>query len=1200
MNLRRLYTSFSVEFWHSFRRPLFAMLALIVVLTAFGLASGHMQISSGETSVGGKKAWITSEFAQTQTMTYLVLLYYAFFIAVAAGLTLIRDREVKVDVLLHSTPLTPAEYVWGRFLAVIGSFVVLMGVQVAATAFFNHAVPNASAQEMRGPFALSNYVVPVATIGLPFLVFFTGMSMAVGERTRSAVLVFVLPVAALLISGFFLWTWSPSWLDLRVNQILQVVEPSGYRWLNETHLKVDRGVEFYNTQPVPYDGLFWLNRLWLVLVGMGAVLVTVRSVEKSVRGAVISKRGLRKRRKQVVEAGEWQEARAGAVHALEMRSGVPSFVDTVRRVAGAELRELRRQAGLYIFVPLILIQSIGNIMFAVGAFDTPLLLTPGTTAATIANQLSTLVCLLLLFYTVESLERERTTGFAPILYSTPMRTAAFLTGKALANSVVVLVVLLASLVACMIALAIQGTVPFSLRPYVLLWGLLLMPTFLGWMAFVTAAYAAVGNRYGAYALSLALLIFTGYRALTDKMSWAGNWILWGAGRWSDIGLLETDRSAIIWNRIMVLGCAVFFTVVAVKLFARRGGDAVRTMHALAPKRVFRTVGRMLPYAAVPLIAAFVLMYQVSQGIGGGAQKKADKNYWGKNLKTWLDAPLPDIARTDINVELDPDRHWISSQGTVVLVNALDSTLARIPLTGGRHWKNLAWTMNGADYTPDNSQGLYIFTPPHPLKQGDSIIVGWKFDGRFPDGITRRGENTSEFILPSGIVLTGFSPSFMPVVGYQEQTGMTRENQMDAKRYPRDYWKGITRAGYGATAWFPAQITVTAPEEYTLNSVGVCTRNTVQDGKRTQVWETDAPVKILNIVGGRWKVKEGKANTAVYYHAGHPYNVDEMAAALDDSRQWFSEWFMPYPWRELKLSEFPGLANYAQGFGTNITFSENIGFLTKNDAKTDASYLVTAHEAAHQWWGNMLTPADGPSGDFLSEGAAHFSVLLLFEKTKGARARMEFAKGIESRYNDRRRADDERPMYDVDGKRDSDNTIIYDRGGWVFWMLYDFMGAERAQAAYRDFFQTWSTSRDHPALPDFVAAMRPYAEDPVAYDAFTKQWFEDKVVPQYQVTDAKKTANGGGFDVAVTVQNVGTGVMPVEIAAVAGDRWNEPDTTGAEYTANPDYKDARSTVTLGAGESKSVTIHCAFDPEKVVVDPDVRVLQLKRKHAFANL
>jgi ABC-type transport system involved in multi-copper enzyme maturation permease subunit len=1199
MNLRRLYAAFSVEFWHSFRRPLFFMLAVVIILTAFGLASGHMQISSGETSVGGKRAWITSEFAQTQTMTYLVLLYYAFFIAVAAGLTLIRDREVKVDVLLHSTPMTPAEYVWGRFLAVIASFIVLMGVQVLAEAFFNHAIPNADAQEMRGPFVLGNYAIPVVTIGIPFLVFFTGVSMAVGERTRNAVLVFVLPVAVLLISGFFLWTWSPSWLDLRVNQILQVIEPSGYRWLNETHLKVDRGVDYYNTQHVPYDGLFALNRLWLVLLGLGAVMMTVHSVERSIRGAVVSKRAARKARK-VAEVGEWEEARAGALHALGMKNAQPSFVETVRRVCGAELRELRRQPGLYIFVPLILIQTLGNVFFAVGAFDTPLLLTPGTTAVTVLAQTSVLVCLLLLFYTVESFERDRTTGLAPILYVTPLSTSALLLGKALANTVVVLVILLGALAGCAIAIAIQGTVPFSIGPYLLVWGIGVIPTVLAWTAFVIAVYAITGNRYGAYAVALGALILTGYRALIGKINWAGNWPLWGAGRWSDLGFMEADRVAFILNRVLVLGLAVFFIVLAVKFFGRRGGDAVRTMHRLAPRALMRSAVRILPYAAVPAISCVALAFLVSRGTEGGAAEKDAKNYWAKNLKTWLDAPVPDIARVDVAVTVDPERHRLSSEGSMTLVNALDAPLAKVPLTGGRHWQNLAWTINGAEYTPEDSELLFVFTPPQPLAKGDSVVIGWSFDGRYPDGVSRSGGNTPEFVLPSGVVLTGFRPTFMPVIGFQEGVGETKDNRTEPRQYPRDYWKGVTRASYGATAWFPARITITGPEAYTLNSVGVCTSNTVEDGLRRQVWETDHPVKILNIVCGRWDVRTGEAGTAVYYHPAHTYNVDDMIEALDASRTWFSEWFTPYPWRELKLSEFPGLAGYAQGFGTNITFSENIGFLTKNDAKTDATFLVTAHEAAHQWWGNILTPANGPSGDFLSEGASHFSVLLLFEQIKGPRGRMEFAKGIESRYNNRRRADDERPMYEVDGKRDSDNTIIYDRGGWVFWMLYDFMGPERAQTAYRNFFQEWSASRDHPTLPDFVAAMRPYAADPVAYDAFTKQWFEDKVVPEYRVTTATKTANGDGFDVAVTVENIGTGVMPVEIAATSGERWNKPDSTDADYTANPDYKDARGTVTLGAGESRSLTIYCPFDPEKVVVDPDVRVLQLKRKHAFANL
>jgi hypothetical protein len=42
------------------------------------------------------------------------------------------------------------------------------------------------------------------------------------------------------------------------------------------------------------------------------------------------------------------------------------------------------------------------------------------------------------------------------------------------------------------------------------------------------------------------------------------------------------------------------------------------------------------------------------------------------------------------------------------------------------------------------------------------------------------------------------------------------------------------------------------------------------------------------------------------------------------------------------------------------------------------------------------------------------------------------------------------------------------------------------------------------------------------------------------------------------------------------------------------------VVLGAGEERTVEIACPFRPERVVVDPDVKVLQLRRKAAFAKL
>ena len=100
-------------------------------------------------------------------------------------------------------------------------------------------------------------------------------------------------------------------------------------------------------------------------------------------------------------------------------------------------------------------------------------------------------------------------------------------------------------------------------------------------------------------------------------------------------------------------------------------------------------------------------------------------------------------------------------------------------------------------------------------------------------------------------------------------------------------------------------------DYVYNSVGVQVSDEVENGTRTTEWRSDHPVKFFNVVAGRWKVKEGDG-TAIYYYAGHPYNIDEMSEALDAARKYYSEWFMPYPWRRLKLSEFPALATLRAG------------------------------------------------------------------------------------------------------------------------------------------------------------------------------------------------------------------------------------------------------------------------------------------------
>jgi hypothetical protein len=320
----------------------------------------------------------------------------------------------------------------------------------------------------------------------------------------------------------------------------------------------------------------------------------------------------------------------------------------------------------------------------------------------------------------------------------------------------------------------------------------------------------------------------------------------------------------------------------------------------------------------------------------------------------------------------------------------------------------------------------------------------------------------------------------------------------------------------------------------------------------------------------------------------------MVQTLDACRRYYGAWFRPFPWRELKLSEFPSLADYAQGFPTDITFSESIGFLTGEDPGADAPFLVTAHEAAHQWWGNMVAPGKGPGGNLLSEGTSHFSTLLLFEQVKGMHARIDFAKRIEDRYAKGRRADSERPLVKIDGSRDGDTTVTYDKAGFVFWMLLNHMGRERTLEGIRDFFEQYHASEDHPVLQDFLAVMRPYAEDKPAFDAFTRQWFYEVVLPEYRVDDASRTREGKGWRAVAKVTNIGTGTMPVEVAAARGKRF------GKSGKPNTEYREARASVVLGAGASERVVLPCDFEPETIVVDPDAKVLQLGRKAAVKTL
>ena len=1192
-SIRRFRTVFTGDLAYHVRRPLFIVWALILGFAAWGMSSGAMKIQSGDATVGGTKAFVTSEFAVAMQLAVVTILFSGFFVSVAAGMTVIQDEQWRLGELIHATPLKPGEYIWGKFMAVMSVCALILVLHLASMLFFNHVLSNSEAHEMRGPLRLLNYLMPMVLFAVPAIVFLAGLSFAVGEWSRRPILVFVLPVAIVLVDAFFLWDWSPNWLDPRLNELMMWIDPSGFRWLNETWLKVDRGVSFYNNEPIPFDRGFLISRIVLVACGFLAVELTRFHFAAALRGAT-SRRTARSAASQLAEEIAVVKHQPVSLASLGMTTARPGLFAGAWQVARVELTELRSSPGLYLFAPLILLQTLGPALVAVGFLDTPLLMTSGAFAVNTMGTLTVCLCLLLLFYTVEALERERSTRLAEIAYATPIRSGSLFLGKGIAMIAVALAIILAVALAGVIVLVIQRKVGLELRPLLLVWGLLLTPTIIVWIGLVMAIHAITQNRYTTYALSLAVICFTGYRALTNQINWVGNWPLWGAVRWSDISVLELDRTAVVLSRTLAVGLAVFLVVLTLALFRRREWDPIRVVHRLSPRALALATLRKVPWMVLPLFAGIWLALEVSWGHEGGAAKKQEKDYWRKNMATYRDAKVPDPKHVELSLDLFPERSRYHVAGTYDLVNASDQPLREILVTAGPRWEKLSWTLDDKPCSPKNSAGLFIFTPPRgTLAPGENVRIGFEHEGTYPRGVSKKGGGQMEFILPSAVVLTSFRPTIVPILGYVEEAGIDDENRHDPKEYRDDFYVGQTDSFVGTRAPFTTKITVTGPADLTLNSVGTKTADTVKEGRRTVVWESDHPVNFFNVIAGRWRVEQGEG-TAIYYNPVHPYNIAEMREGLDAARRYYSQWFFEYPWRELKLSEFPNLASYAQGFPTNITFSEGIGFLTGSSPEVHAAFEITGHEAAHQWWGNILTPGKGPGGNILSEGTAHFSTILLVEQVKGLNARIDFCKRLEAGYARDRQADSERPLVKITGERPGDTTVTYDKGGWVFWMLLNHMGREKVLAGMQAFIKTYHGNTDHPVLQDFLATMRPFAPDAAAFDAFTHQWFFEVVVPEYRLSEPKKTAHGQDWTVTVKLENTGTGVMPVEVAAMRGERFAK------DGTPAPDYREARTTVTLGNGQSRNVSIiKCPFDPERIVVDPDAKVLQLRRKSSLVK-
>jgi len=161
---------------------------------------------------------------------------------------------------------------------------------------------------------------------------------------------------------------------------------------------------------------------------------------------------------------------------------------------------------------------------------------------------------------------------------------------------------------------------------------------------------------------------------------------------------------------------------------------------------------------------------------------------------------------------------------------------------------------------------------------------------------------------------------------------------------------------------------------------------------------------------------------------------------------FSQWFGPYPYGSLALTQMPG--NLSQGW-PGLIFLSSFAFLSPQEqmdlrldpVTSELDNLMLVHETAHQWWGDLVL-WKSYRDQWISEGLANYAALMMLEQQNPAQFRQileKYRSDLLSRNKDGEWLRDAGPVT-LGQRLESSHfpggyeAISYERGTWLFHML----------------------------------------------------------------------------------------------------------------------------------------------------------------------
>ncbi len=315
--------------------------------------------------------------------------------------------------------------------------------------------------------------------------------------------------------------------------------------------------------------------------------------------------------------------------------------------------------------------------------------------------------------------------------------------------------------------------------------------------------------------------------------------------------------------------------------------------------------------------------------------------------------------------------------------------------------------------------------------------------------------------------------------------------------------------YGARRWYPCwdqpsdkfnhvRITVNMPEPWTLAANGSL-ENTEhpETGRIEQTYEHDLPIStyLVHFAAGNFSNQVFAEGGVQYRYFAWPRS-DSAQAAYDFERtpqmvSLFSNLFGDYPFEQYGMV----MTDIFGGWGAmeHQTFT-TYGFNLVDSARTFEG--IVAHELAHQWFGDHLSPVDFRNM-WLNEGFATYGDVLWAEHLNGDNGLNDAMRTLANAcINEENNFPPSYPVYDPPADRLFGVNVYY-KGAWVLHMLRkQILGDSLFFAVMQDYVATFGGGNVD--TDDFINVTNEHYDGPDV-NWFFDQWVYGLGIPAIEVT-----------------------------------------------------------------------------------------------------